>query len=96
MQPQTRSVATNLPDTHQHVQDMLLAAAKGQSCFDFKYYRETNPDLAKVQSNTRLWRHFLNIGQFEYRLHRWTCALTAQDVIRKLAPEVAPEQEITE
>eukprot|EP00890_Picochlorum_soloecismus_P001815 jgi/Picsp_1/2634/NSC_00864-R1_hypothetical protein VOLCADRAFT_105929 [Volvox carteri f. nagariensis] len=49
---------------------------RGPSCFDFEYYLEENPDLARYEwDEMALWEHFLLLGQFQARMHRFECPL---------------------
>lgn len=49
---------------------VLVAKARGSSCFDFPYYSENNADLQILHTNQSLWKHFVYYGQFESRPHR--------------------------
>ncbi|KAI3432735.1 hypothetical protein D9Q98_004276 [Chlorella vulgaris] len=58
------------------VQRMMVQNSRGPGCFDFAYYVEANPDLAsKSHAEQLLWEHFVMVGQFQGRSHRFTCPL---------------------
>lgn len=48
--------------------------ARGPGCFDFEYYVANNPDVASEAGDPlRLWEHWLLLGQFQGRTHRFSC-----------------------
>lgn len=76
--PQTQlkhSVATNawvLDGWAFKAERLIFMNARGPGCFDFKFYVGHNPDLAALAADPlELWEHFLTLGQFQGRLHRW-------------------------
>ncbi|GIL98607.1 hypothetical protein Vretimale_3951 [Volvox reticuliferus] len=51
---------------------ILVAKARGSSCFDAEFYRQRNRDLMDmVNSDTTAWQHYTFYGQFERRPHRY-------------------------
>lgn len=53
---------------------LIYMNARGPGCFDFRFYVAHNPDLADQAGNPlALWEHFLLLGQFQGRLHRFSC-----------------------
>ena len=59
----------------------LLMKARGKDCFDCEYYMAENPDLPREWPSTppcsKAFQHFVNVGQFELRLARFTCDFDA-------------------
>lgn len=55
--------------------DVLIAKARGASCFDFEHYLLHNPDLRSLGRQSSLWKHFVQFGQFEGRAHKFICNL---------------------
>jgi hypothetical protein len=54
---------------------MVAANSRGPGCFDFAYYLQHNPDLAAgAGQEAALWEHFVLLGQFQGRSHRWARA----------------------
>ncbi|KAK9848558.1 hypothetical protein WJX84_002458 [Apatococcus fuscideae] len=53
--------------------------ARGPTCFDHAFYRARNQDLQNLTDDAALWEHWLTLGEFEGRPHRWTCEMTWQD-----------------
>jgi hypothetical protein len=57
-------------------QRMVYANARGPGCFDFEYYVQHNADLAQqAGQHQQLWEHFVLLGQFQGRPHRFSCPL---------------------
>ncbi|GLC37809.1 hypothetical protein PLESTM_000650400 [Pleodorina starrii] len=54
---------------------ILVAKARGSSCFDADFYRRRNPDLTDISSEASAWRHYTFYGQFERRPRRFTCPM---------------------
>lgn len=53
---------------------LVYANSRGPGCFDFDYYVQHNPDQAsKLSQHQLLWEHFVLVGQFQGRAHRFTC-----------------------
>ena len=54
---------------------VLAANARGPGCFDFGAYVAGSPDLEPLaRAPAALWEHFLVLGQFQGRAHRWAHA----------------------
>jgi len=78
LQPTARNISANAGkggDQQQRAVDTLVAATRGQHCFDAAYYRTHNPDLAAIKRDNMVFKHFLAIGMMEYREHRYEQAL---------------------
>ncbi|KAI7838423.1 hypothetical protein COHA_007795 [Chlorella ohadii] len=57
-------------------QRMVYANSRGPGCFDFEYYVQQNADLAgQAGQHQQLWEHFVLLGQFQGRRHRFSCPL---------------------
>ena len=55
---------------------MAYLRYRGNSCFDWQYYMSSNSDLKGAFATvTDAWEHFVNLGAFEGRLHRFTCPM---------------------
>lgn len=55
---------------------MAYLRYRGNSCFDWQYYMSSNSDLkGAFASVTDAWEHFVTLGAFEGRLHRFTCPM---------------------
>jgi hypothetical protein len=53
---------------------LVTMNARGPGCFDFSYYLEHNPDIEELADvPLLLWEHFLVLGQFQGRPHRFSC-----------------------
>ena len=72
---------------------LVYMNARGPGCFDFGYYLEQNPDLrgtiGTVSANGEVavddlmvWEHFVLLGQFHARKHRFTCAMPTGNSFR--------------
>ena len=55
---------------------VLGMRARGDTCFDYDFYRERNPDLP-AWGMKQLWEHFVKNGQHEGRQFRFDCVMTA-------------------
>ncbi|KAK9829758.1 hypothetical protein WJX72_007700 [[Myrmecia] bisecta] len=55
-------------------QRVAYMQSRGPGCFDNRYYVSKNPDLKALPSLLELWDHFVMMGQFEGRSHRWSCS----------------------
>ena len=59
---------------------------QSRECFDFEYYAEHNPDVAKLSNPCRkkyqgdnwLWYHWVNYGQYEGRYSRFRNLIDCQ------------------
>eukprot|EP01025_Chloroclados_australasicus_P067784 TRINITY_DN939_c1_g1_i1.p2 TRINITY_DN939_c1_g1~~TRINITY_DN939_c1_g1_i1.p2 ORF type:complete len:416 (-),score=23.99 TRINITY_DN939_c1_g1_i1:2601-3848(-) len=51
---------------------ILAMERRGSGCFDLQYYKDNNQDLPSWDDD-RLFEHFVQMGQFEGRLYRFTC-----------------------
>lgn len=69
-----------------HAADVLVQQAKGIDCFDWPFYRQKNPDMAKFPREV-MWQHFLARGALEFREHRWTCELDADAIVPRWPPK---------
>lgn len=55
-------------------QQLVYMNARGPGCFDFRFYLQHNPDLSYMANDPlELWEHFLLLGQFQGRVHRFSC-----------------------
>ncbi len=62
---------------------LVAANARGPGCFDFAYYAARGRDLAPLAGDAAaLWEHFVLLGQFQGRRHRWTCPLAVGNSYR--------------
>lgn len=53
---------------------MIYANSRGPGCFDFDFYVQHNPDMhSKASMHQLLWEHYVLVGQFQGRPHRFTC-----------------------
>ncbi|KAL4452719.1 hypothetical protein ABPG75_008381 [Micractinium tetrahymenae] len=53
---------------------MVFANSRGPGCFDFDFYVQHNPDMhSKASMHQLLWEHYVLVGQFQGRPHRFTC-----------------------
>lgn len=49
---------------------------RGPDCFDWTYYMENNVDLKTAfKTLYEAWEHFVNLGAFEGRMHRFSCEM---------------------
>jgi hypothetical protein len=64
--------------------DRLVAMnARGPSCFDFIFYVEQNPDLGDLaRQPLAMWEHFMLLGQFQGRRHRFSCQMAVGNSFR--------------
>lgn len=54
---------------------LVYMNARGPGCFDFPYYAQENPDAAALGADDLgLWEHFVVLGQFQARRHRFNCS----------------------
>lgn len=69
-----------------HAEEVVVAEAKGQRCFDWDFYKLKNHDVAAFPQE-HMWRHFLSVGATQFREHRWLtsdgCPLDVDKVIPK-------------
>ncbi|PSC74038.1 hypothetical protein C2E20_2672 [Micractinium conductrix] len=62
---------------------MVFANSRGPGCFDFEYYVKHNLDMAsKASMHTLLWEHYVLVGQFQGRPHRFTCPVQIGNTYR--------------
>ena len=55
---------------------LVTMNTRGPECFDFEYYVQRNPELARMQGDDMaLWEHFLLLGQFQAKNFRFTCPM---------------------
>jgi hypothetical protein len=55
---------------------LVYMNTRGPACFDFDYYVENNSDIKDIaQDELSMWEHFVLVGQFHARKHRFTCAM---------------------
>ena len=60
----------------------------GPECFDFKFYKDKNPDLPPFPAPA-LWEHFVVNGQFEVCTHV-VCPVALSTTAKPRCPCLAP------
>lgn len=56
------------PIKHQRI---AYLQSRGPGCFDHRYYLDKNVDLQVLKTLLEVWDHFVHLGQFEGRSHRY-------------------------